>query len=85
MNQATKPQETRNKISAAHIGRKKAPFTENAKRNMSVALTGRPVSESTRKKMSAAKVGRSFTSEHIKNLSLSHKGKKWSDTRRQSF
>ena len=47
--------ETRKRISESTTGKTKGPMSENAKKNLSASLKGRPKSEETRKKMSEAR------------------------------
>lgn len=57
--------ETRAKISASKRGISTGPFTEERKRNLSKAHTGRPVSNETKAKLRASNLGQKRSPETI--------------------
>ena len=61
-------EETRRKISEAHKGKPRKPFSEEAKRHMSEAKKGKPLSEEAKRHMSEAKKGKPLSEEHRKHL-----------------
>lgn len=69
-------EETRGKRSAAQIGIKKGPFSEEHKRNLSIAHMGHKHSEEHKQKVSNALKGRKHTEESIRKMSIAKKGKK---------
>lgn len=75
-------EKTRAKISAAKKGKKRAPFTEQHRANMSLAHQGKRRSDETRAKISAAHRGVVFSDQHRANISAARKGIKPSDETR---
>lgn len=69
--------ETRAKLSAQRLGKKRGPHTAEAKRKMSEALTGRKLSPETRAKMSATRKGRICTEKTRALLSEARKNRKF--------
>jgi len=74
-------EETKRKISAARLGKKLGPQSEETKRKKSIALKGKPLSEETKRKMSLAKIGKisnkkgkKLSEETKKKISESHIG-----------
>ncbi len=70
--------EHKRKIKMALIGRRKKPFTEKHKRNLSEARKGFKHSEEAKKKIGDAHRGIPRSVEVRKKISLKHKGKKLS-------
>jgi len=72
--------ETLVKMSSAHKGRKRLPFTEEHKANISAALTGKKLSPAHCLKISEAQRGkkRVFSAAHRLALSVAQTGKKHS-------
>ncbi len=66
-------QQRRREWEATH---KRAPATEEHRRNLSKALKGRTFTDEAKAKMSAAKIGRPLTPEHIANNAASRRGRK---------
>jgi HNH endonuclease/NUMOD3 motif-containing protein len=67
--------ETRKKMSIAHKGAKRAPYTEQARKNMSLARVGKSLNDAHRQKISEALAGREITEAHRENLSKALTGK----------
>lgn len=64
--------ETKNKISIAHIGKKRGSMSDETKHKLSIINKGKIISEETRLKMSLAHKGKKqkpFTDEHRKHIS----------------
>lgn len=58
-----------------NLGRKRKPFTQTARLNMSNAHKGKKLTEITRKKLHDSLKGRVFSEEHKKKISKSKLGK----------
>lgn len=76
--------ETRAKLRASHLGKKRGPISDETRAKLSAAATGRKIgtfSATHRAKMSAAATGhkrKPFSASHIANMSAAQKGKKHS-------
>jgi len=57
-------------------GRKRKPFSEEWKKNLSISHTGHKDSEETKRKKSEARKGKPLSDEHRRNLSIANMGKK---------
>jgi group I intron endonuclease len=64
--------ETRRKMSNSHRG---LVTSEEGRRNLSLALTGRPVSDETRRKIASAHLGKSMPAEIKRKISLALRGR----------
>ncbi len=69
--------ETKSKISATLRGKKKEPFSENHKQNMSKVKMGHVVSEDTKMQISKSNTGRKLSEEQAKNIGTGHIGLKY--------
>jgi hypothetical protein len=67
--------EVRRKISAARIGKKRKPFSEEHKRKISEAKKDRTLSDEHKRKLREARKGRTHSEETKKKLSEAQKGK----------
>jgi group I intron endonuclease len=65
--------ETRAKISAAKMGKARAPFSEMARKNMSAGATGRALSDSAKAKLSTIRTGTKMSDEARTNMSAAQK------------
>jgi hypothetical protein len=87
--------ESKLKMSKSASERKRSPMSNETKRKISQAHTGKKysherienmkgivVSEETKRKMSQARCGKALSKIHIANVSKALKGKPWSDARR---
>lgn len=77
-------EETRAKMSAQRLGVKKPPRTEEGRRNIAAAATGRIMSAETKAKISAALTGRLKTPEERANISAAQKCRVTTDKVRAS-
>lgn len=66
--------EHKKKISESHKGKKRVPFSDEWKLNISKGTKGRKLSNETKQRMSIAQTGRIVTDEMRKNMSIAHKG-----------
>lgn len=76
--------ETRHRMSEARKGCQTKPATEEHRRKLSNALTGRTLSEETRRKISEARKGRKCSDEHRQRISESLKGNTLSEEHKQN-
>lgn len=78
--------EAREKMSAAHTGKKRAPHSEATKEKMRQAALGKKhgsPSQETRAKLSAANKGKPLTEEHRQKISAAKTGQGFTDEHRQ--
>ncbi len=68
-------EETRKKMSLSRIGKKRLPFSDEAKKNMSLGRKGIKLSKEHCKNISDSLKGRIFTEEWKNKISLVKKGK----------
>lgn len=66
-------------------GKKRPPFSEEWKKNMSISHKGKSFSDETRKNMSIARTGEKHSEEWNRNISESHKGKKLSEEHKKNL
>jgi group I intron endonuclease len=78
-------EETRRKMSEAHMGRKHGPMSDEQKEYFSNLYKGRKLSDETRKKMSASRKGTKFSEETKKKISEAHKGKGKSESHKEKI
>ena len=69
------PAEQRRKISESNKGKIVPPVSQETRKRLSVALTGKHHSKETKQKISESNKGKILSNEHKKRLSESHKGK----------
>jgi very-short-patch-repair endonuclease len=78
-------EETRRKMSLARKGKKRPPFSDEWKRNMSIGMKGRRNSEETREKISDSLKGLIRTPEHCANISAAKKGMRLSEEQKRKM
>jgi hypothetical protein len=67
-------QETRYKIAAAHLGKKRGPLSEEHRRKVSEGQLGMKLSEETKIRIAKAHTGMKMSAEHRRNTSLALQG-----------
>lgn len=72
-------EEVKKKMSLVQIGKHGTKLSEEARKNVSLALTGRKLSEEHKKNISLANTGKKHFEEAKKKVSLANTGKKRSD------
>jgi len=66
---------TKRKLSKAHLGKKRPPFSDEWKRKIGLGNKGKKRSIKTKQKLSDLHKGRKLTEEHKKKIGLSNSGK----------
>jgi hypothetical protein len=67
-------QQTRDKIAAAHLGKKRGPLSEEHRRKVSERQIGKKLSEETKRRIAEAHTGMKMSAEHRRNVSLALQG-----------